>query len=350
MSEAPTAGLAQRPRGGAPREVFREALRRAVLVPSGRDTVPWSFRLEEGDTLELHAAQTRVATVADPNGRESIIGCGAALFHVAVALHAAGHGVGVELLPDPTEPDLLARIHLDAAHVPTPGDRALIGAIEFGWQSGSPREDRGIAPHILSLLLCAARAEGAWLGFVDAPMLRRALADLVVEAHRRQADDPWSRRERTVRAYRNDGAPADVLPGYGVGLAELLSYLGPTGPRRAGRDLTRAARARAWVERAATIAVLMTAGDTRRDWLVAGRALARVLLTARAAGVSASYLNQPVEVADLRPTIATLVHDAADPGVPGRRGGMPADATPQIVLRLGYAPGIPSASRAPSSA
>jgi hypothetical protein len=288
MSDAPTAGLAQPLRRGAPREVFREALWRAVMVPSGRDGPPWVFRLAEGDTLELHADRTRVATVADPNGRESIIACGAALFHVAVALHAAGHGVAVELLPDPTERDLLARIHLDASHVPTPGDRALIGAIELGGQGAALREDRGIAPHVLSLLLCAARAEGAWLGFVDAPVLRRALAGLVVEAHRRQADDPRSRRERTVRAYRNDGAPADVLPGHSVGLPELLSYLGPVGPRRAGRDLTRAARARAWVERAPTVAVLTTAGDTRRDWLVAGRALARVLLTARAAGVSAS--------------------------------------------------------------
>jgi hypothetical protein len=94
----------------------------------------------------------------------------------------------------------------------------------------------------------------------------------------------------------------------------------------------------------------MTGGDTRRDWLAAGQALARVLLTARAAGVSATYLNQPLEVADLRPRITTLVHDAADPGVPGRRGGMPAAAMPQIVLRLGCAPGTPTTSRAPSSA
>ena len=87
--------------------------------------------------------------------------------------------------------------------------------------------------------------------------------------------------------------------------------------------------------------VLTPPGSPRADWLVAGRALARVLLTASAAGVSTSFLNQPVEVADLRPRVAALVREAADPGVPGRRGGMPADASPQIVLRLGCAPRTP---------
>jgi hypothetical protein len=139
-----------------------------------------------------------------------------------------------------------------------------------------------------------------------------------------------------VRAHRNDGTPVGGLPDYVVGSSGWLPYLGPPAPRLAGRDPAFPARARAWVERAPTVAVLTTRGDALADWLVAGQALARVLLTARAAGVSASYLNQPVEVPDLRPRVADLVRDAADPGVPGRRGGMPADATPQIVLRLGY--------------
>jgi hypothetical protein len=353
MSDTPTTGTAHRGEPGAtraPREVFREALRNAVLGPPGRDALPWVFRLHDGDTLELRADRSRASTVADPYGREAIIGCGAALFHVSAALHAAGYGAAVELLPVARDPDLLARLRLDAPHVPSPADRALVAAIVPGRLGDLQREDRGIAPHVLSLLLCAARVEGAWLGFVDLPSLRRELAELVVAAHRRQGDDPRHPHERAARAHRSDGATTDVLPGYTAGLPELLSYLGPARPRRANRDLTLAARARAWVERAPTIAVLLTPGDTRRDWLVAGRALARVLLTARAAGISASYLNQPVEVAELRPRVAALVREAADPGVPGRRGGMPVDATPQIVLRLGYAARVPSGSHAPSVA
>jgi hypothetical protein len=321
-------------RKAAPRALFRDALRYAALDAASERSRPWTFRLDDGDTLELHVDRGRVLSAVDPAGRESVIGCGAALFRLSLALHAAGHVADMELLPDPTDRDLLARVRLRAPHVTTPADRVLIDAIEHRWTNGLASEDRGIAPHVMSLLLGAARVEGAWLGFVDAPALRRALAGLVTEAHRRQERDPWRGRERASRAHRNDGAPTDGLPR----LPGPLSSLGPPVPRAAGRDPALPARARAWVERAPTVAVLTTRGDTPTDWLVAGQALARVMLTARAAGVAATYLNQPIEVPELRPRVADLVRAAADPGVPGRRGGMPADAVPQIALRLGYAP------------
>jgi hypothetical protein len=280
----------------APSKPFREAVQSAALIGSSHLARPWVFRLRGSDTLELCADRRRALPAVDSNARESIIGCGAALFQLSVALQAAGHAVGVELVPDPTDRDLLARVRLDAPHLTTPGDRALIAAIEHGGTAVAD-EDRPVAPHVLSLLLGAARVEGAWLGFVDAPELREALAGLIAEA----------------------------------------KYPGPPVPRVADRDDAPAARAHAWVERAPTVAVLTTRGDAVTDWLVAGQALARVLLTAHAAGLSASYLIRPIELPESRSRVADLVRAAADPGVPGRRGGMPIDATPQIVLRLGYA-------------
>jgi hypothetical protein len=335
MSDTRTPADSIHARTSAPPKPFRDAVRSAALAASSRPARPWAFSLR-GDTLELYADRSRAFPVVDPVGRESIIGCGAALFQLAIALHAAGHAVGVELLPEPADRDLLARVRLDAPRPATAGDRALIAALERGSTDGLANDDRAIAPHILSLLLGAARVEGAWLGFVDAPSLRRALAGLVAEASRRQGGDPRGRRERAFRAHRDDGVLGTALPEYVIGFPTWLPDLGAPVPRTAGRDPALPARALAWVERAPTVAVLTTRGDAPADWLTAGQALARVLLTARAAGVSASYLNQPIEVPELRPRVADLVRDAADPGVPGRRGGMPADATPQIVLRLGY--------------
>ena len=69
--------------------------------------------------------------------------------------------------------------------------------------------------------------------------------------------------------------------------------------------------------------MLGTDGDSAREWLAAGQALGYILLCARAEGVSASYLNQPIEVAELRPRLAAAI-------------GRPA-AFPQLLLRLGYA-------------
>jgi hypothetical protein len=66
--------------------------------------------------------------------------------------------------------------------------------------------------------------------------------------------------------------------------------------------------------------------------MVAGQALERVLLRAQAEGVSASFLNQPVEVRELR----LRLRDAL-----GERG------FPQGVLRMGYGPPVRPTPRRP---
>ena len=335
MPNVPPPARASRKPGADPRQALRAALRRAELPPSGQDPQPWLFRLAGPDTLELHLDRSRVLSVADPDRREAVISCGAALFRVRVALHALGHAGRVQLLPDALDRDHLARIRLGAARTPSPADGALALAMHGGQGDGRGGEDGGIAPHVLSLLLGAARMEQAWLGFVETPALRLALSGLVIAAHRRQRDDPRRRREHVFRAHQNEGTRSDGLPAAYPGSPGFLSYLGLPVPRSVGRDPEIEARVERWVQRAATVAVLTTRGDGRADWLVAGQALARVLLTAHACGVAASYLNQPVQVPEFRPRVAALVRAASDPGVPGRRGGMPAEAVPQIVLRLG---------------
>ncbi len=78
---------------------------------------------------------------------------------------------------------------------------------------------------------------------------------------------------------------------------------------------------------------------TRADpahWVAVGRACQRFALQATALGLKHAFMNQPVEVARLRPDLATLV------GLPGRR--------PDIVMRFGYGPTMPYSPRRPINA
>ena len=84
-----------------------------------------------------------------------------------------------------------------------------------------------------------------------------------------------------------------------------------------------AAHNRKLVEGSPVLAVLTTDTDTPVAWLSAGQALARVLLLDCARGVSASFLNQPLESDVLRPQFRDTL------GLSG---------FPQILLRLGYGP------------
>ena len=69
------------------------------------------------------------------------------------------------------------------------------------------------------------------------------------------------------------------------------------------------------------LAVLATARDEPADWLRAGQALQRVLLTTTSKGLAASFLYQLLELHDRRPS---------------EPGWWPWPEYPQIILRLGY--------------
>jgi hypothetical protein len=73
------------------------------------------------------------------------------------------------------------------------------------------------------------------------------------------------------------------------------------------------------------LVALSTQGDSPRDWIAAGQALASVLLHARAEDFWASFLNQPIESPDLRKQLADAL------GITGN---------PQTLLRLGRADAV----------
>jgi len=81
----------------------------------------------------------------------------------------------------------------------------------------------------------------------------------------------------------------------------------------------------------AGVAVFVSARDDKEHWVAAGRACQRFALQATALGLKLAFVNQPVEVATLRPDLAALV------GLAGRR--------PDLVMRFGYGPALPFSAR-----
>lgn len=90
---------------------WRFLLHYAVLAPSGHNTQPWLFRLT-GDAVDLYADRTRALPVVDPDDRELIMSCGAALTGLHLAVRHFGFQDELALFPDPENTDLLARLRL----------------------------------------------------------------------------------------------------------------------------------------------------------------------------------------------------------------------------------------------
>jgi hypothetical protein len=122
-------------------------------------------------------------------------------------------------------------------------------------------------------------------------------------------------------------------PGYAFGRSVLESIVGPMVVRTFDMGNGQAARDEDLSRESALLAVLATEYDVA-SWSTAGQAMQRILLTTTAAGLKASFLNQPIEVPSLRRQLAPTL------GLPGH---------PQLLLRFGYGAGGGPTPRRPIS-
>ena len=309
---------------GGPEEKLRYMLNYAVLAPSGHNTQPWLFRLSR-DEVELYADRTRGLAVVDPEDRALIISCGAALFYLRTALRHFSYTGEIETFPDPGEMDLLARVRLGKEQEATEEEQRLFRAILGRHSNRQTFEDWQVPGRLLSALQASAWEEGAWLHLAEDAETKHKIADLISEGDRIQHADKRFRRELAAWMHSNRSRSRDGVPGYAFGFGYVMSAAGPLVVRTFDVGGGEAAKDRQLAEGSPVLAVLGTEGDTPADWLAAGQALANVLLRAQAEGVSASFLNQPIEVPELRPQLRDVI---------GRTGFS------QLLLRMGYGPEV----------
>ncbi len=318
------------PRTAAPPVKLQFLLHYAVQAPSTHNTQPWRFKLQ-GHAVDLYAAPGPALPVADPQGREAIISCGAALFYLRVALHYFGYSGDITPFPDPHTPDLLARVGLGHQRRPTAEDRLLFGAMRDRHTNRLPFTAAAVPPALCDALHTAAQQEGVWLRLIAEPPLRQIIATMIAVGDRVQWADPRFREEQAAWVHRPQDEHADGIPTANLGRGDLAVYTAPRTVASFALAAYQAEHDYGLADSAPLLGVIATAADRPLYWLVAGQALAHILLRATLAGLAASFLNQPIQVPLLRPHLAALLDQAG---------------TVQILFRLGYGPpGAPTPRR-----
>lgn len=310
--------------------VLRNAVAAAVMAPSSHNTQPWRFRIS-GNTLDLLADRDRQLRVIDRDRRQLVQSCGCALFNARVAVRAMGYEDEVTLVvADDEVPGHLASIRLGRAHTPTELDRKLMVAIGCRATNRRAFLPRPISTTDTDELAALASTEGVTMVRLE-PAQKAALAELIEDADQRQFADRSFRDELAKwlvphGSRRRDGIPFEEKEyGSAKPFAMLRALRSPVLGEVFGLledSLVRGAPA---------VLVLGTPRDDAPAWLACGQALEAVLLAATARGLSASFLNQVLEVPVLRARVAALVPDVG---------------IPQMVLRVGV-PSEPIERRAP---
>jgi hypothetical protein len=296
--------------------IARRIVEAAGAAPSIHNTQPWRFRVAGCDLLEIYGDPERMLWVADAHGRALHLSCGAALFNLRLAARTTGAKPLVWLLPDPqAEPTLMASVQFTPGRPATLGERELFDSIRQRHTSRAPFSGQRVPDAVWLALEQAASAEFALLRPLDAADAARVLR-LAADAEHALAEDFEHRVElaQWIGTDGDDGVPVTALGSR------------PDRDPPPVRDLGRAAPATALpagsYEARPQLAVLATARDDPADWLRAGQALQRVLLTATVSGLAASFLYQPIELHDMQQST----------------GWWPWPECPQIILRLGYGP------------
>jgi hypothetical protein len=236
-------------------------------APSAAGRRPWRLRTRTG-AVELLADTADTADSGPEQPRQTVIACGAVLFNLRLAVAHLGVEPVVTLLPVAGEPDLLARVEAGRALDRNPADELLFLALGE-WRTSRTPSSHPLLPHeVLVRLDEAVTAEGAELVQVTSGERLRRLDRIT---------------------------------------AALPLVAGPE-PRSWSSTL------------GGSVQLLVTAGDGILDWLHAGQALQRLLLTATTDWVQARFPTRVLEVPYLRERVRREL-------CPGR--------APQAILELG---------------
>ena len=315
------AGSQPRPRPTAD-EVARQVVAAAVWAPSVHNTQPWWFSAH-GEQISLYADDTRRLAVSDPDGREMMISCGAALFTARLALRVLGYIPEVRLLPDPAKPLLVAKLSWRRQAEPTEWERRMLAQVTQRRTHRGGFDPLPLPTALLGILRAGAQRDGTTLRVVADDGRRAVLAGVVETAELVQRLDgayvsELARWARPPGSARRDGVPHTAYP----------AHPGRTIPHYPSRDFAHGrgwgtagftAGAPPWA--AGVVCLLTTPGDHPAEWIRAGQALQRILLTNAACGVAAALHSQPLELPWLRDFIRSYLSDGA---------------YPQLVLRLGH--------------
>lgn len=311
ISQEPAAGGTG---GPEPEEIARLAVAAAIQAPSVHNTQPWWFSSDERE-LKVHADAERQLQVADPDGREMLISCGAALFNLRVALRHLGYVPEASILPNPALPSLVAQVRWRERGASTGYADRMFAEIERRRTHRDAFLPTPLPSGLLVVLHEEAAREGVRLRMADTTDQHAALAAAVTAAeHATRLDTTrvteltqWVRPPGSVRL---DGVPPTAYPA-------TPEHSEPDFP---GRDF---AHGQGWGvtpsimgplhQSAGVVTLLTTDADQPADWIRAGQGLQRVLLAASAHGIVAALHSQPLELPELREFIRVRISEGAYP-------------------------------------
>ncbi|MFE6648855.1 Acg family FMN-binding oxidoreductase [Nocardioides sp. NPDC057772] len=290
---------------------LRAILELASRAPSVHNTQPWAWAVRD-QMLLLRADPHRKLLHADPNERDLVMSCGAALHELVVAAAGTGWACTVHRTPEGGRTDLLAVVTF-APREPDAVDLGRLAAIEqrhtdrrlvSSWPV--PRER---LEHLAELV-----RDHAVVATTVPDHLRPVVLSALETARAHQSTDEAYLAElySWTRGGTEDGIPESSLLAAGSDPSSYSRF--PAGTLADDYD-DAGPSAEEWL-------VLATASDDPLSWLRTGEALDAIWLSCTTSGLALVPYTQPIEIGSTR---RTLQHDLLGD-----------NSCPQVLVRIGW--------------
>lgn len=304
-----------------------DVIRYATLAANSHNTQPWRFRVSR-DAIEIGPDVSRRTPAVDPDDHHLFVSLGCAAANLAIAAAAAGYQGELAIDGQTIRYDFVKG---------APHEDRLLAAIVRRQSTRTAYDGRAVPPGDLAALQSAAAVPGVDLALVTDPARIAAIRDLVVAGNDTQMRDVAFMRE--LKRWIRFNPHSAMMTGDGLFAAASGNPSLPTalGGVAFDRLFDAAAENDKYARQIASSAGLVVFAAERADpshWIRVGQACQRFALEATRLGLKLAFINQPVEVASLRPELARVVGTT-------RR--------PDLVLRFGYGPALPFAPRRPVS-
>ena len=301
--------------------VIEDAVSSACRAPSLHNSQPWQWVFSDG-RLRLFLDPSRVMDT-DQSAREALIGCGAALDHLRVAMAAAGWQAHIARFPNADSPNHLATIDFTPIEYMTERDRRRANAI---WERRTDRLPFSAPTDWQSFQPVMSSSVGG--GTVHLDIIPEDLRPRLLEA---------AQMAESLRLY--DSSYQDELLWWtapfeeaeGIPHSSLVSAeeSDRVGVGRVFPVVHRPERRTEISEDHSMILVLSTDHDDPADALATGEALSATLLECTMAGFATCPVTHPTELQETRDLIRSLMNH---------------EAAPQVLVRVGV---VPATERAP---
>lgn len=306
----------------------------ATLAPSGHNTQPWKFSVEE-NVIRIYPDFSRRLPVVDPDDHALYISLGCALENLIIAAGQNGLKSNADYFPkDEKEECICITLAEDGSDDVVDLYRAIpVRQSNRSMYDGKEIPDADVQKFIDANVYDTVKIKL----FKTNDKKIEPIIEFVKEGNRNQFNDKqfveellsWMRFSKKEVRDRNDGLTAEVM-----GFPFVPRWLGRNIIKIFAKPESEATKCEKQIRSSSVMILLIGKKNDKKHWVDIGRSFERLALKATSLGIAHAHVNMPCEVVSVREKLSHHL-------------GLKEDEQPLLLIRFGYANELPRSPRRP---